>query len=504
MIPGPHEPKHIDSFFWPFYLECLEGLRGIRTYHSINHQFFPLRFYCPLAFGDLKAMIKLKGTVGVGGLRPCHECHVEAIRDTWSTGPRSKTYYVPLTVPGHTEHRMAQDMLNNLRTHDDYEKTYYHLDMAPNEAERKRIRKATGISHPSIFSLLPYFDMGHSVPHGFMHAVYINQFKALIKLWRGDFKGLDAGRGSYIIAGPIWRTIGLETKRAVKTIPAAFVRSIPNIDSDFNSFTAEDNAFWLTYLAQYLLVDRLPEPYYSHCLRIVKIIKICTGFGMTKDELRDLGAEIYDWRLDYEDHYFQHDPQRLCVMTLAGHALDHLPDDIRKTGPPPALWEFVTERSMGEVARSVTSRTHPFSQLAKTLLQREQLKVVRMKYPDMSNELDYSVGRRDWNDVSRAESYFPQINDRIVLRTPHSWYQLTPSEKVAIAVYFKFLLGLTASSKSIAKCLPDRVERWGKLRFKGNAECVRSRWAHGLVRETCRDASFARVSLLWMIHSAVN
>lgn len=98
-------------------------------------------------------------------------------------------------------------------------------------------------------------------------------------------------------------------------------------------------------------------------------------------------------------------------MTLAGHALDHLPDDIRNTGPPPALWEFVTERSMGEVARSVTSRTHPFSQLAKTLLQREQLKVVRMRYPDMSNELDYSVGRRDWNDTSRAETYFPQISE---------------------------------------------------------------------------------------------
>ena len=303
MIPGPHEPKHLDSFFWPFYLECLEGLKGIQTYHAVTRQFFPLRFYCPLAFGDLKAMIKLKGTVGVGGLRPCHECHVEAIRDTWSTGPRNRTYYVPLTVPGHTEHRLTHDILNNLRTHEDYEETYHCLDTAPNEAERKRIRKATGISHSSVFSLLPYFDMGRSVPHGFMHAVYINQFKALIKLWRGDFKGIDSGRarGSYIITGLAWQAIGLETRRAVKTIPAAFVRSIPNIDSDFNSFTAEDNAFWLTWLAQYLLVDRLQEPYYSHLLRIVKIIKTCTGFGMTKEELKDLGTVIYEWRLEYEE-----------------------------------------------------------------------------------------------------------------------------------------------------------------------------------------------------------
>jgi hypothetical protein len=203
-------------------------------------------------------------------------------------------------------------------------------------------------------------------------------------------------------------------------------------------------------------------------------------------------------------------------MTLAGHGLDHLPDDILNTGPPTALWEFVTERSMGEVARSVTSRMYPFAQLANTLLQREQLKVMRMRYPDLSRVVDYSAGRRrDWNDVSAAEKYFPEISEprsnpiltytdygtlntpideKIILRTPHSWYKLTLSERTAIGVYFKNLLEITASPKLIAKYLPNQVERWGKIRFKGDAECVRSRWAHESVRETYRDASFARVS----------
>jgi len=39
------------------------------------------------------------------------------------------------------------------------------------------------------------------------------------------------------------------------------------------------------------------------------------------------------------------------MMTLAMHEMDHIPDDIINCGPPPALWEFVTERSMGEVAQ---------------------------------------------------------------------------------------------------------------------------------------------------------
>jgi len=108
--------------------------------------------------------------------------------------------------------------------------------------------------------------------------------------------------------------------------------------------------------------------------------------------------------------YFQHNPKRLSVMTLAGHMLDHLPDDILNTGPPLALWEFVTEHSMGEVVHSVTSCVYPFSQLANTLIQWEQLKVVRMQYLDMSQDLNYSGERQDWNEVSHAEMYFPEIS----------------------------------------------------------------------------------------------
>ena len=84
----------------------------------------------------------------------------------------------------------------------------------------------------------------------------------------------------------------------------------------------------------------------------------------------------------------------------------------------------------------------------------------------MKHGLDFSRERRNWHVISKAEKCFPEINAQ-VLRTPHGWYRLTPTEKVAFGVYFKNLLGLAASSKLIAKYLPDRVERWGKIRFKG-------------------------------------
>ena len=124
-------------------------------------------------------------------------------------------------------------------------------------------------------------------------------------------------------------------------------------------------------------------------------------------------------------YYFQHDPKRLSVMTLTSHALDHLPDDIMNTRPPPALWEFVTKQSMGEVAQSVTSHTYLFSQFANTLLQRKQLKAMWMRYPDMKEDLDFSRECRNWHLISKAEKCFPEINAQVLLQTLHGWYRLT-------------------------------------------------------------------------------
>ena len=64
-----------------------------------------------------------------------------------------------------------------------------------------------------------------------------------------------------------------------------------------------------------------------------------------------------------------------------------------------------------------------------------------------------------------------------------------------IGVYFRNLLELTVSAKSIAKYIPNEVEWWGKMHFKNDGECIQSHWAHELVKEMNQDASFARVSL---------
>ena len=173
--------------------------------------------------------------------------------------------------PGCKRGLIWKKILQNLRTQEDYLKAYYLLDTTKSEAEQKKICQETGINQASIWSLLLHFDMGQAIPGGYVHAICINLIQALVTLWHGEFKGLDAGTGHYIIPAEIWKAIGEVTHDSNHWVPAAFVRSLANINTNFRKFTAEASAFWLMYIAPHVLRDWLLEPYYLHVLNLVRI-----------------------------------------------------------------------------------------------------------------------------------------------------------------------------------------------------------------------------------------
>jgi hypothetical protein len=64
---------------------------------------------------------------------------------------------------------------------------------------------------------------------------------------------------------------------------------------------------------------------------------------------------------------------------------------------------------MGKIARSVTSRQYPFSQLSETVKKMEQMKIVAFKY-GLEKELHFGKERRDWSIATQQEKAFPEIS----------------------------------------------------------------------------------------------
>lgn len=199
-----------------------------------------------------------------------------------------------------------------------------------------------------------------------------------------------------------------------------------------------------------------------------------------------------------------------CPLTI--HALIHLASDTPQSGPLSRIWEYVTERYMGKIARNVTSRRYPVSQIAETVKKQDQMKTVATKF-GLEKELFLAGKRRDWSVLGSQETMIPTISkcfcsnpanhtylfldDTTVLMTPHQpSYRWTNSERRRVAIYIRQAFELTASAKRIEKVLADVIPQWGKFRVMGERNVVRGAWASDRISgDRLRDSSYVRVSV---------
>ena len=95
IIPGPKKPARVDSFLIPLHEELIKLAKGVHTYDIRSRNFFLLRAFLLIIFGNFPAISMLMNMKGVNGLSPCRNCKIKAIP---IPGDTSSTHYVPLTT----------------------------------------------------------------------------------------------------------------------------------------------------------------------------------------------------------------------------------------------------------------------------------------------------------------------------------------------------------------------------------------------------------------------
>jgi hypothetical protein len=304
IIPGPNQPRDWGSYLAPVDDELVTLANGVPTYDCVDQELFMLRAYLLYELGDMVAINKILGIRGHNAFAPCRSCHIKGHRN--ATGGDTN-YYVPLNAPriAGQENRFWDPAKLPMRSHEDYVDSLKQMANAPNPTAREKIGFDQGLREPPLLRRINSLDFARSVPWDFMHLIMENICPLLVDHWTGKFKHLDAGSGDYEITSDVWDQIGVETAEAVKSIPAAFVRVLPNIATDRSSFTAESWCFWFLYLAPALLKGRFQHnKYYQHLCEFVNIIKTCLRFSITHQEIDELQREIFAWVQDYEKYVY--------------------------------------------------------------------------------------------------------------------------------------------------------------------------------------------------------
>lgn len=308
VIPGPQKPKDADSFAYPLIVELLEFLRGIATFDTERNELFALHAYLVAVFGDIPAISMIMRMKGHNAIFPCRMCMIKGVRmpDT-----RNTTHYVPLNRANHptvleTGDNIEISLYNSadlpLRTHEQFLEQARNVQLAPTGAEEQRRAKACGIKGIPVLSHLPSLSFPSSFPFDFMHLIWENLLPNLILLWTGKFKGLNEGCESYHLGPGVWEAIGEATKASGSTIPAAYATARPqNVAQDASACTADSWSFWALYLGPVLLKGRFSkEVYYKHFVKLIKLLRLCLQFELSKDELSEIREGFQDWVNTFE------------------------------------------------------------------------------------------------------------------------------------------------------------------------------------------------------------
>jgi hypothetical protein len=295
-VPGPKKPWDWDSFCWPLVQELIQLEIGVKAFDALGLVLFLLHAYLILAFGDIPAVSLMMRMKGQNAIFPCRMCGIKGVAFV-------RTYYVPLRRDQIPDADPLQYDASNLplRTHQELLKQADEVEMALTNTDREELAKKYGIKGRPLLSCTAALSFPSSFPLDFMHLIWENLLPNLVLFWTGDFKELDHEGQGYVIASGVWKEVGAATEASGATIPTAFGASVPNIATKRTLMTAEKWANWTLYIAPVVLRGRFQqEKYYKHFMKLVKLLKLCLEFEITKAMLREIDEGFKLWVEEYE------------------------------------------------------------------------------------------------------------------------------------------------------------------------------------------------------------
>jgi hypothetical protein len=301
IIPGPRSPRDLNSYLYWFRDELQALSLGVLTWDAARREFFLMRAHLVFVIGDMPAIAHVMNMKGHNGMRCCRKCYIKGVRNRGGTGTM---YYPALSQPeGQIQ---IQDLIKNCsRTHQSFLEDVAEIEEAKAIStlrEYEERKRDAGINGWSILYEFDSIDFSKSFPHDLMHLAGLNTIPNLVSLWFGDFKaiGTDSGEGDYVLSQSEIEEVGRRTGEASKLIPYAFSRAIPNL-AQRRDLNADAWIFWFVSVAPYALDGILKEPYYTHAMDLIGIVRKCQQYEISRSEVMTTFREAsWKWVEDYE------------------------------------------------------------------------------------------------------------------------------------------------------------------------------------------------------------
>ena len=373
-IPGPKNPKDLESFLLPLYeeLKSLESGISVKDWEGNSRI---VRVFLLFVTADLPALSKVILTKGHNAISPCRYCKVQGIYDELR-----KTYYYPSAIGG-GEYRRQRRILWSPERIDALARTprellsdFRAIEGCKNRKEREDLCKTKGLhGWPRILRFTTCLIPFSSFPVDIMHLFYENLAPYMWRYLTGESpQGISA---AFFLRGI--EQIGTDLLQSGKFVPSSFGRRPRNICTEFKRFKAEE---WRSFVLLYsspLFYERLMEKYFSGWKQFVMLCQLCSIPHPKREELKKIKICALKFYLHFEKDYFMYKQENISMMKLVFHLLLHIGRSLEDCGPLCNLDQFKIERYIGTLQRVVHSRSRAVENLELNIMHGEALKVLR-------------------------------------------------------------------------------------------------------------------------------
>jgi hypothetical protein len=366
-IPGPNNPKNIDSFLLPglqhlVSLHCLQK-EGLQIWDGTLECELQSKVFLALLTADRPGMMHITGFVGYHGKHGCHlYCGMPGRCEE-----HGKHYFPAILKPTNysVEGCTHDDIdIKNLPTplHEQYHQNLCYLLASPSETQYRARRLATGISKPSVFSgLVPSATLGlpSSVGSDIMHLAVLNISDLMISLWHGTMDCTKPDNRStwtwaVLQRHDIWHEHGSAVAGALHYLSSSFDRPLHNITEKLtSSYKAWEFLLYLYGLGPGLLYNVLPEEYYTNYCKLVYGVRLMNWHRIMHDNLCQAYLALTSFTQEFKIIYCQCLLTRIHFVQPCIHSLVHLPHEVIRLGPPICSSQWTLECTIGNLGEEI-------------------------------------------------------------------------------------------------------------------------------------------------------
>lgn len=446
-VPGPSQPKNLQSFLIPFVNEICKSHREPFQVSFYDGEVRPIRFHLIYFSGDQQGVCKSSGLVGYNGRCPCRDCLIE--------GVYFDHYYFPSRVQRNGRMLSLFDIRNlPKRTSTQSYRMIADVERLQGRARQQRQRQ-TGISMGSVLFSVPGIDPYHSFPQDTMHT-FQNVQKELLRIkisanYDDAFSLLPHQIQIMDEELQIWGKTGISGELAVSPRPLSRY-------SDWKA--SELKHFTLSY-SLVLFDGHLPSEYLDGLRLFADVVDICSCAVVTRSDVHCLRQSATGFFEHYERMYYRYMPERVNLCKSVFHALLHLADCMERFGPLSGISQYWLERKIGWIGDRLNARIRAGESMFKSAVFGEAYKIF-FKQPFYENKSGYSDILRKGGLVllgpSVSRSFSDLQEEEADLRKRLCSYLLRKYERLD-----------TAKARQILQRL-DRVKFFSRMKFVCGAD----------------------------------